>query len=499
MFETQPHLPAKRTHSETDPESEGDTSRMDFQHHTEHITETQALGDGDDSPNLFQTELPPPLTPEHAALRADFQMINGTAMENLFRRISADFNASLEKTTNQLQSQILSLNARISVLQGQVLTYQTSAQRTSESPGTAPPVAKKDPKRKKEKQNANHIAAIATGSNGPTYAAVASAANAKPTPTQKSADTRGWTTLRAGGGKKTATPKLIPTTYPKAEREVTCHFPSENTDATHTQEDYVARQATADVALRRVNAAFVNTKDVDVPPFIRARVTIRGAIIFTTSNCQSNVIYEDYTTIIADALSYHGKCEVEVGKRFSQFLLHGVPTQFSLPEISDSIAVNYHQLVQVQTPRWLTPAERRQNKTHSTIVMTLAGNIKKADVGLHNLIICNRECQLEEYIAYGRSTQCRNCQRYGHPAALCREPPRCAVCAGPHETKDHPCSLPACRKGPTCTHPPICCANCNTPHKATDPNCPERIKARTFNLVAAAAIQGDAPMAGVAE
>jgi len=470
---------------------------MDFQH-TQHMTETQALGDAEENPNYIHDELPPPLTPEHAALRADFQMINGRNMDKLFQRISADFNATLEKTTNQLQSQILSLTARISMLQGQVLTSQGTAQRTAEIPVVAPPAAKKDPKRKKEKQNANLIAARATGNNGPTYAAVASAASVTPTPTLQSTDTRGWTTLKTGGPKKMATPKLISTTYPKAEREVTCHFPSGNTDTTPTQQDHTVRQSMADVALHRVNSAFVNTKDIDVPPFIRAGVTVRGSIIFTTSNCQSNVIYEDYITIIANALLYLGKCEVEVGKRFSQFLLHGVPTQFSLPEISDSIAVNYHQLVQVQTPRWLTPADRRQNKTHSTIVMTLAGNIKKANVGLHHLIICNRECQLEEYIAYGRSTQCRNCQRYGYPAALCRESPRCAVCAGPHETKDHPCNLPACRKGPTCTHPPICCANCNTPHKATDPNCPEHIKARTFNIAAAVANQGDAPMAGAA-
>jgi len=48
-------------------------------------------------------------------------------------------------------------------------------------------------------------------------------------------------------------------------------------------------------------------------------------------------------------------CEqVEIGKRFSQFLLHGVPTHLSLSEISDSIATNYPQLVQGQTPCWLT-------------------------------------------------------------------------------------------------------------------------------------------------
>jgi len=147
-FETQPHLPIKRACPDSGPKSVSDD--MDFLH-SENVTSTQALGHADDSPDYPDTDLPPPLTPEHEALRADFQMINGRNMEKLFQRISADFNATLEKSTNQLQSQILSLNARISMLQGHVLTYQTTAQRTTESPVAPPPVAKKDQKRKKEK------------------------------------------------------------------------------------------------------------------------------------------------------------------------------------------------------------------------------------------------------------------------------------------------------------------------------------------------------------
>ena len=256
----------------------------------------------------------------------------------------------------------------------------------------------------------------------------------------------------------------------------------------------------ADLALRRVNAAIVDNKDVLAPPFIRARVTVRGNIIFTTGTTQNNVIYDYYTTIISDALSYYGQCEkVEIGRRFSQFLLHGVPTHLTIAEISHSITTNYPQLVQGQTPRWLTPADRREQKTNSTIVMTLTGNVKKNTIGRQNLIVCNRECQLDDYIPYGRTTQCRKCQAYGHPADLCRNDSCCAVCAGSHETRDHPCTLPTCKKGPTCTHPPIRCANCNSPHKASDLNCPERVKLRTFNTATAAVNQGDAPMAGVAE
>jgi len=172
--------------------------------------------------------------------------------------------------------------------------------------------------------------------------------------------------------------------YPQAKREVTCHFPAASPAeaATHAERDYITCQVVADAALHRVNKALVDNQDVTAPPFLRARVTMCGSIIFTTTNTQNNIIYEDYTTIIADALTYYGKYKkVEIRKCFSQFLLHGVLTHLPLPDISDSITTNYPQLIQCQTPCWLTPADRREQEATSTIVMTLSGSTKKADIG----------------------------------------------------------------------------------------------------------------------
>jgi hypothetical protein len=429
-------------------------------------------------------------------MRADFEIITMTALEQLYGRITADIEKSAADTTNalrkandQLRNQVTSLGARVTQLQQQLLSYEKPAPPSAKAPAAAP--AKKLLKLKLGKDSAQAVAATAAAAD--TTPPVASTTSQIPPP-----NARGWETVPPRA--KVATPKLIPTKYPQAEREVTCYFQSGGADAmngTQPEKTYSERQAIADVALCRVNSVLVDNKDVLASPFIRARVTIRGSIIFTTSNDQNNVVYEHYAAIIAEALAYYGVCEkVEIGRRFSQFLLHGVPTHLSLPEISDSIATNYPQLVQGQTPRWLTTAERREGKANSTIVMTLTGNIKKASIGRQNLIVCNRECQLDDYIPYGRSTQCHNCQTYGHPAALCRNDTCCAVCAGPHNTREHPCTLPICRKGPACTHPPIRCVNCNAPHKANDPNCPERVKLRNFGRTATT---GDAPMAGVAE
>jgi hypothetical protein len=498
----------KRPREDSDPDSDSesedndktDMEQMDFQSTaTQYVTETQAIGDGNQNHEYAAFQLPPPLNPEHAALRSDFELITLMAMDRLYHRITADIAKSaadtataFQKTTDKLHSQIHSLGARVTQLQQQILSYQHPI-----TPPVAAPATARDKKTLKltlTKKNPGRDVAAATTATDP--APPVPSVTPQTTPT----NTRGWETVPSGGKKpKAPTPKLIPSKYPQAEREVTCHFQNVNADdanGTRPDKTYAERQAIADMALHRVNAALVNNKDVLASPFIRARVTIRGSIIFTTSNAQNNVVYEHYTAIIIDALSYYGACEkVEIGKRFSQFLLHGVPTHLSLPEISDSISTNYPQLVQGQTPRWLTTAERRESKTNSTIVMTLTGNVKKASIGRQNLIVCNRECQLDDYIAYGRSTQCHNCQTYGHPAALCRNNPCCAVCAGPHNTREHPCTLPTCRKGPSCTHPPIRCVNCNAPHKANDPNCPERIKLRTFGRTATT---GDAPMAGEA-
>jgi hypothetical protein len=489
--------------SDSDGEEPNET-RMDFEH-TEHVTSTQAIGDENEDNGHRLSQLPPPLSPEHAALRTDFEIITAAAMECIYNRITKDINKTtalaIEKATSPLHHRIMTMSAHIAQLNQQLLTYQKDMQRDREVPSVATTSGQKDPKKKKEKQPANQANTNTKGNTNPTYAAVATAAQAAATP--KTPGTTGWTTLKVGGqkDKKIPTPKLIPTTYPQAEREVTCYFTrKEGPDAIHTEQDYATRQIVADAALHHVNSAIVNNKDVFAPAFIRARVTVRGNIIFTTGNTQTNVIYEDYKTIIKEALSYYGDCEqVEIGKRYSQFLLHGVPTHLSLPEISQSISSNYPQLIQSQTPRWLIPADRRELKANSTIVMTLIGNIKKAQIGRQHLIVCNRQCELDDYIAYGRSTQCRRCQAYGHPAALCRNNPRCAVCAEPHDTKEHPCTLPICKKGPACTHPPIRCANCEAPHKASDPNCPERIKLREISKINTnATTMGDAPEAVIA-
>ena len=96
---------AKRPCEDSDPESDSESKdnteadtmeQMDFQTTaTQHPTGTQALSDADDNTGYLGAELPPPLTAEHAALHADFEIVTASAMEQLYQRIIANINASV--------------------------------------------------------------------------------------------------------------------------------------------------------------------------------------------------------------------------------------------------------------------------------------------------------------------------------------------------------------------------------------------------------------------
>lgn len=281
--------------------------------------------------------------------------------------------------------------------------------------------------------------------------------------------------------------KLVSAQYPTAEREIIATFPA-GTDMEENEE-------TADMALELVNNAIVNHKDITAPPFIRSRFSFSGNLILTTGFTTRAIDYEAYLSIITSALVPIGIASARVNERWTKFLLHKVPTHASMNAIRSDIETHYPNLKLGQTPRWLTTPEQRVGKISSTIVIALVGTITKKQLGVSQLLLRNRLCQISEYHPYGKWTQCTKCQQYGHPTPLCKaELPTCAVCAQNHTTREHPCKFDVCKAGPACTHPPIKCAVCSAPHKATDPNCPERVKLSPFLRYAAKEGEGNTSM-----
>ena len=63
---------------------------------------------------------------------------------------------------------------------------------------------------------------------------------------------------------------------------------------------------------------------------------------------------------------------------------------------------------------------------------------------------------------------CPDCCQIGHRNG-CGNPPRCFLCAGNRDWKDHCCG--DCKATRPCKHIPIKCANCKGKHEAVNPSC----------------------------
>jgi hypothetical protein len=247
--------------------------------------------------------------------------------------------------------------------------------------------------------------------------------------------------------------------YPPAERRIVVQLSEAPTDT----------QLCADAALRIVNRALVGHPDVTVPPLYTAYVSQSNALVLTAGPRIRGRDYEAFLGIILDALSLIPTVSAHVSQRWTRYVLNGIPTATTPEDAREEIEMLYPAAKLAKTPRWLTTAENRQDKAASSMVITLVGPTK---LRYSKMLLFNRECDVREYIPFRDTTQCNRCQRFGHPTALCKAAPACAVCAQPHLTHQHPCNIPGCPKGRRCAHPLLCCALCQQPHKATDRSCP---------------------------
>jgi hypothetical protein len=77
---------------------------------------------------------------------------------------------------------------------------------------------------------------------------------------------------------------------------------------------------------------------------------------------------------------------------------------------------------------------------------------------------------------------CPRCCGIGHRSfkACGDRPPKCLICAGPHEGLNHTCNVVNCvsKPGKACQHMPARCGNCGGNHPATAANCPTKRQAR---------------------
>ncbi|KAH0610171.1 uncharacterized protein H6S33_011698 [Morchella sextelata] len=221
--------------------------------------------------------------------------------------------------------------------------------------------------------------------------------------------------------------------------------------------------------------------------FISARRTAKDNFVLETKFITPATKAMEYAKEIEEALLtlQVPVANIRANSKWSKFLLHGIPTtigegieagQLVASEIRSNYGENF-QLAKV--PRWISRAEIRMEKTHSSMVIALPAQITMETLGIKFLSLFNRSCHIEAFLPTFPDTQCAKCLEYVHRHEKCKNSGKYGHCAGDHSTSFHPCN--EYQGGYKCTHTPIRCLNCKGIHKASDPACPERVKRRFLN------------------
>ena len=274
--------------------------------------------------------------------------------------------------------------------------------------------------------------------------------------------------LKTQGKPLVKQPKILQATYPRAVREVMVRLKNASSIAID--------QNTEDQALEIVNTALAKSF-IGRRLFHGARFSLARNLILTMGLQDCNTDFVGCLSIIEEALQYLGQASASLRVPWTKYLLHGVPSQMELETIRRDVEAYCPGAKLGQTPRWLSTEDSRKEKNASTIVLAFQGVITFADLGGRVIRVGNRSCNLSSFIEFNEKTQCTNCQLFGHPKELCSAGPTCAVCAEAHSTDKHTCTLDPekCKCGYRCNHN-IKCTNCGAPHRASNRNCPEKVK-----------------------
>jgi len=133
----------------------------------------------------------------------------------------------------------------------------------------------------------------------------------------------------------------------------------------------------------------------------------------------------------------------------------------------------------VLSARYLNPdRDSRDTKQASSVGVTV--DPQHVSTLTSGLFILSQICKVELAFSANRTSQCRNCWRYGHAHQQCPAThPTCPICALHNTGAAHRCQNPTCPRSrnnkpvPSCspTSPPHYC-NCGNDHTATFKECP---------------------------
>ena len=250
-----------------------------------------------------------------------------------------------------------------------------------------------------------------------------------------------------------------------------------------------------------------------LPLGFSATVNLRGAISLTvTDKATPAASYAPYFDSLIRALNQsflvgeNPSCTLVLAPTAFQLAIHGLLLRL-LPQDEEELfpyitqAILNDKATPVLSARYLNPDRDSRGSKHATsLVVTV--DPQHVSTLTSRVFILSQKRKVELAFSASRTSQCRNCWRYGHAHRRCPAThPTCPICALHHTRASHRYQNPTCprsgnnKRVPSCcpTSPTHCC-NCGNDHPATFKECPARPSPNSPSRPASTVLPGQDPM-----
>lgn len=208
--------------------------------------------------------------------------------------------------------------------------------------------------------------------------------------------------------------------------------------------------------------------------------SLGGNIVLTTTPQFSAAFLVEKEALWKPAVQYKA---IQVDEPWYKVIVHGLSlTEFNIPEGMNLLKreiYNFNGLEVVGTPYWLSNINNlREHQHYGSAVVAFKTELEANKAIRNRLDVAGASLRVDKLLSTPKSTQCRNCQGFGHLQSYCKKAAVCCICGGEHNTAVHSCNTcPA--KGAECLHTIKKCANCKEPHTANTRTCEFFRAART--------------------
>lgn len=197
----------------------------------------------------------------------------------------------------------------------------------------------------------------------------------------------------------------------------------------------------------------------------------QNIVVTTTPGFSASFLLEKKA--IWEHIAPHKSAQVDTP--WFKVVAHGIPihefdNSTGMQLVVDEIKTFNQGFTPIGTPYWLTHASKRTNQQAGSVVVAFATEQEANRAIRQRLFIAGISVRCEKLHSTAATTQCNNCQGYGHLDSYCKRQAVCRLCAEKHSTPQHHCST--CNtKGTRCQHLAPKCINCSQAHVANTKTC----------------------------